>query len=101
MAATVAERTRFTGLGSSGDVEASATSIKQRQWQSKLGLSATTGRRRGDRELVVTAKSAAHIGICGKGCGKTAKMAVTTWWQSKLGLTVALTTAMSAARQQQ
>ena len=47
------------------------------------------GRRRGDINMAVTAREATHIWICGRGCGKTVAMAVTTLWQSKLGSEVA------------
>ena len=100
-AATLAERTCLTGPGGSCDREVSEMSRQKRWRRSKLRLTVTAGRRRGDRETAVTATSATQIWIHGIGCRNTAARAVTILWQSKLVLEVVSVTAMSATRRLQ
>ena len=100
-AATVEVRTWLTVPGGIGGREAKALSRQQRRRQSKLGLEETEGRQRNDSKKAATATSPAQIWIRGRGCGKTAVTAVTTWLCSELGLVLASATAISVARRQQ
>ena len=88
-AAKVAEKTRLTGPVGSGGREAEEISRKQRWRRCKLCLEATAGWRRSDNMMAATATVAAQIWICGRGCVKISATAVTTRWQSELGLLVA------------
>ena len=99
--ATVEVRTWLTVPGGIGGREAKALSRQQRRRQSKLGLEETEGRQRNDSKKAATATSPAQIWIRGRGCGKTAVTAVTTWLCSELGLVLASATAMAAAKRQQ
>ena len=64
-------------------------------------MAATAGWKQGDSKKAVAATAAVQLLICGKGCGNTAATAVTTRWQSELGLVVASATPMVAAKRQQ
>ena len=64
-------------------------------------MAATSGWGRSDSKRAVTAIEAAQICTCDRGCGKTAALAVTTQWQSELGLEVASAIAMASAIHQQ
>ena len=64
-------------------------------------MAATTAYQQGDSKMAVTATASVQILIFGKGCGNTAATAVTTRWQSELGLVVASATPMAAARRKQ
>ena len=101
IAATVAAKNRLTGPGGSGGREAAEMSIQEQQRRRKLGLTATAGRRQGDRKTLETVTEAEQIWICGRSCGKTEATDVTTRWWSKLGLAVASATEMAEARRQQ
>ena len=64
-------------------------------------MAETAEQQRDNGERSVTVTSAAQIWICGRGCGKTAATAMTTRWQSKLGLALASAKEMTAAKLQQ